>query len=526
MVITETIKGHKPKVTAIFKYDTSTQKASVSWTCGGYYFKYTFFRFYIRMRRKVSGEWKYTTTLIGGMSGPGGVDIWKPKDGEYKTVTKSVKMGSNTQCCFCIYCSAEKDGGTCDSGWGDGPTRVTDYHNMLKESKKPTVVLTDGTKWVDPIENEEEDRISKWMEGIRVTWSTKGDAPTKLACSITRTSDKQVVSTPYTPSSPLVLNGKTKSGNITFDNLQKAGSWYKVKIAIATDSENLSDQWDDDYTSQNFRTRDRDPYVYFENAVASGTSATFTYRSIASTGYRCSLSTLRYQLTDKTTGTSTTGYVFQNVDDSEATSAQYTGTYTLSGLVAGHTYEIIPIADTCSLVNHVPMLYAYGTTFMGAIPPTISSITNSGTDLIFGEPNGNPSVTVKLAGSANVWTISLKIGTSIANGIVTSPVASVNGIIGDNVVTLSDTALDSIYKTMSKSSTTTLYASIEYKLSDGTNSGSAYKSATMKLLGNAKTSKVGVAGVTKRAKAWVGVAGLAKRAVFWAGVAGTPKRTL
>lgn len=527
MEISVQVSGHKPKITVKFKYDTSTQKASATWTCGGYYFKYTFFRFYVRMARKVSGEWKYTTTLLGGMSGPGGTDIWKPKNGEWKTVSKTVSKGSNTRVCFCIYCSAKKDGGSCDSGWGDGPTRVTDYYNLLTESRKPSIVMTAGTKWTDPVTGEEEDRVSKWMEGIRVTWTSSGDsAPTKLACSITRASDNVVVSAPYTPTAPLKLDGKTKTGTLTFSNLEKAGSWYKVKVAVATDDENLSTQWTDDYTNQNFRTRDRDPYVHFENAAASGTTATFTYRSVGNTNYACKLSTLKYQLTDKTAGTSTTGYIFKDVDDSEATNAMYTGTYSLSGLIAGHTYEVTPIAETCSLVNHVPMAAGYGTTFMGAIPPSITSITNSGNDLIFGEPDGKPSITVKLAGTANAWNITIKVGLSVANSVVTNPLVTVSGVVGDNVISLSDSVLDAIYKTMDIYSNTSICVSIEYSLSDGSNAGKQAKAATMKLLGNAKTSKVGVAGVTKRAKAWVGVAGLAKRAVFWAGVAGNSKRTL
>lgn len=532
MIISDSIKGHKPKVSARFSYNTDTQKASVSWICGGVYFKYTFFRFYIRMRRKVDGKWKYTDTLIGGMSGPGGEDIWKPKTKDWdeaKTVTKTVNKGANTQCCFCIYCSAEKDGGSCDSGWGDGVTRVTDYYKLDAATPKPTLTLAEDNQYTDPVTGELEEDQSRWMNGLKVHWAIGGsETATSLACSLTRTSDKVVVDTPYSPTAPLKLNNR-KSGNITFSNIEKAGSWYLCRLAVAGDDEKLADKWDDDFRSKRFRTRDRDPYVYFENGSMSGTSLSFTYRSISiTTNYRCKLATLRYQVRDDDTGDIGTGYIIQNREAAEGTEDTYQGSYTITGLTEGHTYTVTPIADTCSLVNHVPMAAGYGVTVQGATPPAISKIYNmaDGT-LVFGEPDGAPNIKVDLTGTANAWSITMKIGTVIANNVVSNPVATVNAVVGTNTISLTDAMLDALYKTMSTNSDTRVYVSIEYSLaSSGSNASKQYGSNVMVLKGNAKTSKVGVAGKPRRAKAWVGVAGKPRRAVFWGGVAGKPRRTL
>lgn len=532
--ITDSMTGHKPKVSAKFKYDPNTEKASVSWICngGGGYFRYTFFRFYIRLRRKVDGKWKYTDTLIGGMSGPGGEDIWKPKTKNWdnaKTVTKTVKKGANTQCCFCVYCSAQKDGGSCDSDWGGGVTRITDYYKLDAETPKPTLSLAEDYQYTDPITGELDENQSKWMNRLKVHWSITGtEKATRLACSLTRVSDKVVVDTPYPVSSPLKLDDK-KSGDITFSNIEKAGSWYLCTLAVAGDDEKISDKWEDDFRSKRFRTRDWDPYVYFENGTMSGTSLSFTYRSISiTTNGVCKLATLRYQVRDDDTGTIKTGYIIKDREASEGTTDTYKGSYTITGLTEGHTYTVTPIADTYSLVNHVPMAAGYGVTVQGATPPILGKIYNmSDGTLVFGEPDGSPNIKVDITGTANAWAITMKIGTTIANNVVSNPITTVNATIGTNTVKLTDAMLDTLYKTMSTNSNTRVYVSIEYSLaSSGGSSGKQYGSKVMTLKGNAKTSKVGVAGKPRRAKAWVGVAGKPRRAVFWGGVAGKPRRTL
>lgn len=480
MKVTASKSGHSPKVTANFSYDTSTQKAAVTWTVGSGSFKYKFFRFYIRMGRQVSGEWKYTDTLIGGMSGSGGTNIWK--DG---SASKTVSIGSNTRCCFCFYCSAKNDGGSCDSGWGDGVTKVTDYYNIKVETTKATLTLKSGTTWTDPVTKVNEAYISKYPDKITVHWATSGNAPKKLACNLTRISNSTVVATPYSTSSPLSLNGSTKSGDIEM-KVPANGVNYTCKLAISSEEtgETIANQWSSDYSTQNFRSRDGDPTVYFENAVTSGSSVTFQYRSIYTTDNSyIPLATLKYKLTDTTTGTSTTNYIFQNRSSSQNGTDSYKGSYTITGITLGHQYTVEPVADTCSLYNHVAMAKGYSASFMSVSAPTVGAITNDGNDLIHGRPEGAPAVNVVINGTANVWNITLKIGTGISNGIVTteSMVGTLSSaVVGTNKINLSASALTKLEQAANGAPSIRLYASIEYSLkSTGGDAGTHYSSNTM-----------------------------------------------
>lgn len=519
--------AHRPAIYPEYKYDILTQTASVSWTAAGGWFRYSYLQFGVQMRRKVNGEWKYTTTLIGGMLGGNNANIWATSG----YAEKQVLYGSNTQIRFVVRCSSSAEDGYCDAGWGSTWTADTGWSNLLTETKNVKLTLKEGTAHLREYDNHQYSIVSKYVTKIYVHWELSDLGCTRLVASI-YDNNGNLVASPYTVKNPLTFSSATNSGNITFSDLTTVTK-YTIKIGVAnTDvGEKLDDDWEDECTTKSFYTREEQPYIYFTNGTSLGTSATVDFEcKLNSTGKRRRLYSLAYTVHDDTTDKDviTDKYVFDEMtSDIAVTKGNAYGTFTITGLTAGHDYTVTP-SVAVTTVHGVSMKKAFSTTINGAIAPEISTISNSGTDLIFGEPDGSPTINVKLTGTKDVWSITLKIGTSISSGIVTSPVVTLkNASIGTNKCSLSDTALDAIYKTISTKSKTTIYVSIEYKLASGGGSaGSSYKSATMTLKGNAKTSRVGISGTPHRSKVWIGVNGEVHRAVAWVGINGTPHRSL
>lgn len=518
--------SHRPAIYPKYKYDITTQKASVTWTASGGHFSYSYLQFGVRMRRKVNGKWKYTNTLIGGMSGANYVEKWRTSG----SASKTVKYGSNTQICFVARCSAGAEGGHCDAGWGSSWTRDTGWKNLLTETKEVKISIKDGEYHVREFDNVEHKSTSKYSNKIVVHWELEGLGCHKLVAAIYDANDN-LISMPYTKDNPKAFSKATNSGDITFSGLTTA-TWYIIKIAVAnTDvGESIADNWEDDCVEKKLCTREEAPYVYFKNGVSLGTTATVYFEAILpSVGWKRRLYSLAYTVHDDTTNTNviTNRYVFKEVESDVAVmNGNAYGTFTITGLTAGHDYTVTPTVGITT-VHGIAMAQAYSTKIVGAIAPQITSITNSGSNLIFGEPDGNPRLDIGISGTAGVWTITLKAGTSISNGIVSNPIFSVNGTIGTNYCGLTDSALDTIYKTINSNSQTTIYVSIEYYLTSGGGSaGTSYKSAVMTLKGNAKTSRVGINGVPRRSKVWVGINGVPHRAVSWVGINGVPHRSL
>lgn len=508
---------HVPKIFPEYSYDIETGVATVEWTANGGYFNYEYLYFGIQFRRKVDGVWKYTSYSLGGME-----YSWV----RYGKYSKTILYGSNTQVRFVAKCSAALYN-NCDAGWGSDWSADSSWYNILSETKLPTLSLKyyhtredDGTV---------KKTISAYDTKLYPQWSLTGQGAHKVQgalydkdMNLVEMSDLREYSTEH------------NTGYYSYKNLD-VGSYYYFKIAVANNNaipaEDINEQWEDSYVTKKFRTLEEAPYVDFYSGSSSGTSITFKFKAYyPSTQAKRRLKELAYTVHDDTTNKDVIvdQYHFKDLTSTEAVSnGNAYGTITVTGLTAGHDYTVTPtIART--VVDGIAMQKATSVSINGAIEPSITSIYNSGSSLIFGEPDGSPNVTVVLDGTENVWSITLKIGTSISNGIVTNPVyTSTKAKVGTNTCTLTDTMLDAIYKTINTSSKTTIYTSIEYKLtSDSSVSGSAYKSKTMVLKGNAKTCRVGVSNKPRRAKIWIGVSNKPRRAVAWVGVSNKPRRSL
>lgn len=530
---------HHPWIEMDYSYNINTGVASVTWnTDSTGWFCYYFFRFYVMMRKMVNGKWVYRNTIIGGMSGSG-QNIWYPG-----SASTTIARGDYTQCGFGVYCSAIVDGGRCDDGWGGGITLVSDYYNMGSESVKPSLALNAGCRFTDPIDGTTYSYKSRFSTGFTIDWSTSGAAPKKLAIAVFESgSSTPIYMDSYgtgAPTNPIALDGNTKSGSYEFHlgGNEQGGKWWTVKCAISTDElgETITNQWDNDYTSIQVRTVDAGTRIDFSPVSSVGTSHTFKYSSVMHTDYSKyqPLHSLQWQLTDETTGEVRTGYIFNNVAAADAGAYTYSGTYTINDIIPGHNYFLRPLSAYTSY-DHTPMVTWIGYNFSSSTPPTIEVVGNTteySGDLILGEPDNNPAICVRLKGSY-VYTCIIKIGTSISGGIVQSPAITYtsnptsSGESRDIVINLSDSQIDTLYKTFDKSSSRTIYVSVEYYISTpGNGAGSHYVSKLLELNGNIKTCKAGVAGSPRRAKVWVGVAGKARRALIWAGVANNPRRTI
>lgn len=518
--------SHIPAIYPKYTYNITTQKASVTWTVASGHFSYSYCEFGIQMRRKVNDKWKVTTTRIGGMSGANYEEKWHSG-----SATKTVKYGNNTQIRFVARCSANAEGGHCDAGWGSSWTGDTGWKKLNTETKDVVITLNDKDKNVNEYNNVVYDNTSKYPQQIIAHWTLEGTGCNRLVAAIYDSNDN-LIKVLHSYNDPLTFSKATNSGNLTFTGLTSS-TWYNIRIAVAnTDlNEKLDADWEDDATVKAFMTREEAPEIYFKNGVTAGTSATVYFESVApikKTKHR--LYCLAYTVHDDTTNKDviTNRYAFNEITSDKAVNNGHAyGTITITGLTAGHDYTVTP-TKAITTSHGVSMARGYNTKITGAIAPKITNIFNVGSDLIFGEPNGDPSISVSISGTANVWHITLKIGFSISNNIVVNPILIKGASVGTNTYKLDDTALDAIYKTMAKDSTTKIYASIEYNLSaTGTSGNHSATSKTMTLKGNAKTCRVGVAGVPRRAKIWIGRNGSAPaRAVAWVGVAGEARRSL
>lgn len=521
-IIVHTEEGHSPWMSVDFKYDVDKKTASAVWTCSKGYFRYYSFLFYIRFRRKVNGAWKYTQYKIGGMEGTGN-NIWYSG-----SAAKVIDYGQNTQVAFCIYCSAEEDGGSCDSDWGSStPTKVYGYVDLFNPSKDPSIYLDTSDRCI--IGEKTATTRTKYTDKLIIQWklpaSDTSDGVTKLACSLYNSAGDTLIEELYTAAKPQTFSAR-KSGSITFKNGPEVSKTYLVRLAVATEHEDIKKAWEDP-VERKFSTAEEHPDVTFSNAICDGTTATISYRSRGVIRSSVKLLNLSYQLYDESTKkVIATKAILEDNDDTSAVA--YRGTFTVSGLTPGHKYTVTP-TNVTTLRDEKSANSVTGVTFSTAVPPQISTINNSGTDLIFGEPNGDPSVKVAITGTADAYDITLKLGTGVSSNVATGVFyTNTSAKVGTNTCKLTDAMLDTIYKTMKTDSTTTIYASIEYSLKGGATGGSGKdsKSAVMTLKGNAKTCKVGVSNNIRRAKAWVGVSNKPRRAVFWAGVSNKPRRTL
>lgn len=185
------------------------------------------------------------------------------------------------------------------------------------------------------------------------------------------------------------------------------------------------------------------------------------------------------------------------------------GDYTVSGLSPNTKYTIktrLISTDT----------YDARTSNESSQTPTtydIAKITSSA-DLIFGDilhiTKTNPS------GVSNDVKIEIPLSTSVVIGTYS---ASSN----DFNITFTDDEWDKMYRTYTNENTVPFKITV---ITHGTKDYTSSKSGTLTLTGNAKTARVGVSNVPRRAKCWVGVGGSAKRAVVWVGVDGKGRRSI
>lgn len=523
--------NHGAKGTCTFTYDTETKKATANFKKTSGYFAFYDFAFYIFfgvMKKDSEGKSKFskkTSVKIGGLHGTGN-NIWYDKNCS-KT---NVKYGTNTHVAFGYYCSKYRDGpngaqGRCSKKWDMGPTVATKAFSLVQETVVPDLELNEA----DALHPTDFDGVSKHTNKIVVKWSLpSGSTPAaSLAATITDEDTGAIVETLYSTSNPQTFANGARSGTLTFDSGLDVFNNYEVEIAVASSTEKLVDKWNDDSTLKSFRTREPNPVITLSNPVGlSDKSGATVYFTSKYGNMNIALSSMHVYVYDNTAAADIATIAVGEIGGYNGT---FQGTITIPfTLREGHTYTIEPISAT-TYEDGVGMARGVSTSFtVNTVPPApeITTITNSGNNLIFGEPDGSPRIDIGISGS-NRWAITLKAGVSgLSNGVVINPLFSVAGIIGTNYCGLNDTALDAIYRTINTNSQTTIYVSLEYTLTDGNASGVVSKSAVMTLLGNAKTVKIGAGGATRRAKCWIGAGGATRRAVAWVGVGGTPRRSL
>lgn len=523
--------NHGCKGKCTFTYDTETKKATAKFKKTSGYFAFYDFAFYIFfgvMKKGSDGKSKFskkTSIKIGGLHGTGN-NIWYDKN----CSKSNVKYGTNTHVAFGYYCSKYRDGpngaqGRCSKKWDMGPTVATKAFSLVQETVVPELELNEA----DALHPNDYDGVSKHTNKIVVKWTLpSGSTPAaSLAAAITDEETGAIVQTLYSTSKPQTFKNGATSGTLTFSTGLDVFSNYEVEIAVASSTEKIKEKWDDDSTLKSFRTREPNPTITLSNPVglSDKTGATVYFTSKYGS-MNIALSSMYVNVYDNTFGADIATTMIGEIG---GYNGAYQGTITIPfTLQEGHTYTIEPISAT-TYEDAVGMASANSVSFtVNTIPPApqITTITNSGNNLIFGEPDGTPRIDIGISGS-NRWYITLKAGVSgLSNGVVINPLFSVAGIIGTNYCGLNDNALDTIYRTINTNSQTTIYVSAEYSLSDGNATGVVSKTAVMTLKGNAKTVKLGAGGATRRAKCWIGAGGITRRAVAWVGVGGTPRRSI
>lgn len=536
-IIEKSWDGHVPGISVTWTYDPDTRKATVKWKCSGGYFRYSWFRFNIFFRyKRGKGDWPVKSYKITGMENPGGENIWKNGSGSRTFSLVAVK--GQTQVAFGMYCSAVYDGGSCTSNLGDGPTRVTNWTKIQQSSNTPRVYIPKAYRYLNAKDGfVTYNNICSLTNGIYVTWDVTGSNIKKMACLIQEKwgpNDAANLTWVYPTSSP-----KTYSGNgvltdtFKIDKCLRNGvvgpllpaQWYDITIAVATSSENIADQWDDDAVSIRVRTKEEAPTVVFTaagpatNTVEINWSATFPTRGNGAPMYY-----INYKLHDDTTNTdiTTTGVALAQDASQEVSS----GKFTVTGLTIGHKYTITPNGGMTQL-DGVSLGTIKGCSFTAASKPILERVWNmSDGTLVFGEPGNDASVNIRVSGTAaGVWDIEAYIG--IVQNNTARWLDHKNVDVGDNVFKMSDAVLDAIYKAINPSSSFTFCVQLNYKLPDGSLPGYTANRYTMYFKGNMKTAHVGVGSTGQhRAKVWVGAAGGTKRAIVWVGVGGVPRRVI
>lgn len=536
--VTASYSGHSPSVSATLTYDTETRKATVKWTCGAGYFKYHHFEFYIFMRyKRGKGDWPVSKKKIGGMRNPDVFpygDLWANKNEQSASITLSKTFVKNqTQIALGIDCSATEDGGNCYSNF-NGPTKASDWEKLNLSSKTPKVSLQSGYEYGG------NNRVCTLTSALAIYWSVSGNAIKKMAMQIQEVwgpNDAANVSWVYSTSNPK----KYTANDVKFDNIMISQcmhngtvqallpcQWYDVTVAVGTSSENMDDQWEDDSKTLRVRTREESPNISFSLSGAATTTATINWSSVFPTrGTGAPMYNLTYKLHDDTANTDiTTGGTAAAADDSREASW---GSFVLSGLTIGHTYTITPDGGSTQL-DRIGIGIPTGCTFTAVAYPSLDAVWNmSDGSLIFGEPNDNASINIRVGTApAGIWNITAYVGVVYTNGQLVWLESKVVDA-GDNTFNLSDDTLDRIYQNIYPNYPTyafTLYVQINYSLPDGSLTGYDAKQYAMQFRGNMKTTHVGIGGTPHRAKAWIGAAGGTHRAIVWVGVGGVPRRVI
>lgn len=535
--ITKSYTGHSPSITVNWSYDPSTKKAKVEWTCGDGYFKFHYFEFYIFMRyKKGKGDWPVKKKKIGGLRNPGDDpsnwdDIWANK----KTQTVTIKLSdafikNQTQVAFGIDCSSKEDGWSCYSNF-NGPTKVTGWEKINASSKTPKISLQSGYEYGG------NSHVCTLTNALPMHWSVSGTAVKKMAMQIQEvwgSNDEANVSWVYSTSNPKTY---TKN-NVTFDDitinkcmhdgteqLLLPCQWYDVTVAVGTASEKMDDQWEDDSKTIRVRTREESPNVSFSLSGAASTSATINWSAVFPTrGTGAPLYNLTYKLHDDTTNTDVTTGGIAAVEDASREISW--GSFTITGLTIGHTYTITADGGSTQL-DRIGIGIPTGCTFTSVAYPSLDAVWNmSDGSLIFGEPNDNASINIRVGSTpAGIWNISARIGIATSNGVWWLDQKVVDA--GDNTFALSDDVLDAIYKSINPSYSFRLYVQLNYSLPDGTLPGYTDNNYEMGFKGNMKTTHIGISNTgAHRAKAWIGAEGSARRAIVWVGVGGVPRRVI
>lgn len=522
-IVTAKYSGHGPHVSATLTYNVTTGRASVKWTCGNGYFMYKYFRFYILWRKKdKNGKWPsspdhQTKNLIGGMSGNGYTNIWHSG-----SATKTIKAPSGyTQFGFGIWCASP----TCGSKFNN-LHKNKGWYNLTQTTNPPEIEIKSGEQFMDS-DGVTKVEVSKYTDKIMIHWSLSGSVKATKVATMIQEVGSGYSHQPYPPSAPLKITAAS-GGDILFDIGNHNGvlgkllpcTSYNISLAVASDTEDIVKQWEDDVVSDVFRTCEEAPTVYFESATSTGSTASITWRSFfPTTNTPARLNYLKYLIHDETTGADVqSGYVLQDITDDSYNS--YSGTFTVTGLTPGHIYNARPL-EARSFYDLIAMGNYSIVSFRGAEAPKLVRAYNvsSGT-LVFGEPGDTPKMWIEITGSVGAFDINLQVKAN--NQMVINTWVDV----GTTEISLDDNALDTMYKACTIDNIIPLNFAIYYSLKGGGGNGSQSVDWNMSMQGNAKTSRVGVGNTPRRAKAWVGVGNTPRRAVFWGGVGNTPRRTL
>lgn len=548
MILTDTWSGHSPHIDIIWQYDTDTKQASVSWETSNGFFMYYFFKLYVFFTNDVTQDQAHVE--IGGMSGSG-QNIWF--DGSSSTIVNDAILSGKTYVAFGAYCSAETDGGTCGEHLGAGPTRITNYQKLQINSSTPRLSLHPDYIWTNGLTKKPTPKVSKDTNRLEVHWTTAGDTVKikKVVCKIEQNNNSKNYMWVYPVDKPLVLNGDGETfGNFNLKDIKYNGKTlgriihntsYKITVAVATETEDIKQKLATDSTSAVFRTRQEAPIITFTQKSFAGSSVKITWtgkfptQNEYTSGYKTYMENLYYKLYDETTQKTITtkGVAWERPKDT--TDPKYTGQFTIKGLTIGHKYTVTPYSGMTSK-DGVKIGSGKGCTFTCASKPTIEAVYNMNDgSLVFGEPEGSESITVEIDGSP-AGLESCKLNIYIPKEKTLSGTEDVYIVkdkdvkVGKNEVSLSLSALDTIYKNINPSDVITLNSIINFKVNTGgvSSTGTDDSTDTMTFKGNMRTAKVGTSNGIKRAKAWVGSTnGVPRRAIIWVGDSSNkPRRTI